>query len=80
MANLTVRLAIASFFQQSFMQQLMATTKTMQAAWYEKQGAANVIQYGEMPVPNPGAGEVRGQVHASGVNLPIPISAVGVES
>jgi len=50
--------------------QLMATTKTMQAAWYEKQGAAkDVIQYGEMPVPNPGAGEVRVKIHASGVNF-----------
>lgn len=47
----------------------METTKTMQAAWYEKQGAAtDVIQYGEMLVPTPGAGEVRVKIYASGVN------------
>ena len=41
----------------------------MQAAWYEKQGVAqDVIQYGEMPIPEPGAGEVRVKIHASGVN------------
>lgn len=51
------------------MQQLRETTKTMQAALYEKQGAAkDVIQYGEMLVPNPGAGEVRVKIYASGVN------------
>ena len=44
-------------------------TKTMQAAWYEKRGAAqDVIQFGEMPVSNPGTGEVRVKIHASGVN------------
>lgn len=44
-------------------------TQTMQAAWYEKQGAAkDVMQYGEMPVPEPGSGEVRVKIHASGVN------------
>lgn len=43
--------------------------KTMQAAWYEKQGSAqDVIVYGDMPVPNPGAGEVRVKIHASAVN------------
>jgi NADPH2:quinone reductase len=43
--------------------------KTMQAAWHEKQGAArDVIQYGEMPVPEPSSGEVRIRVYASGVN------------
>ncbi|MEH2364797.1 NADPH:quinone reductase [Nostoc sp.] len=44
-------------------------TQKMSSAWYEKQGAAQeVIQYGEMPIPNPGFGEVRVRVHASGVN------------
>lgn len=41
----------------------------MKAAWYQKQGAAqDVIQYGEMPVPNPSSGEVRVNLQASGVN------------
>lgn len=47
----------------------MGTAQSMHAAWYEKQGPArDVIQYGEMPVPEPGPGEVRVKVHASGVN------------
>lgn len=41
----------------------------MQAAWYDQQGKANeVIHYGQLPLPEPGSGEVRVRVHASGVN------------
>lgn len=41
----------------------------MQATWYEQQGAArDVIQSGEMQIPEPGAHEVRVKVYASGVN------------
>jgi len=41
----------------------------MKAAWYEKQGAArDVLTIGEMDDPQPGAGEVRIRVAASGVN------------
>jgi len=41
----------------------------MQAAWYEKQGAAqDVIQYGELPVPTPDPEGVQIRVRASGVN------------
>lgn len=41
----------------------------MQAVWYEKQGAAtDVIQSGELPIPEPKSGQVRIKVHASGVN------------
>ncbi len=41
----------------------------MRAAWYDKIGpAGEVLQIGEMPDPEPGAGEVRVRVHASGVN------------
>jgi NADPH:quinone reductase len=41
----------------------------MRAAWYEKQGPAHeVLIVGEMPDPNPGAGEVRIKVAASGIN------------
>jgi NADPH:quinone reductase len=41
----------------------------MRAAWYEKQGAAReVLQVGEMPDPQPGPGEVRIRIAASGIN------------
>jgi NADPH2:quinone reductase len=41
----------------------------MKAVWYEQQGpAAEVLQYGEMPTPEPGPGEVRVRLHASAVN------------
>jgi NADPH2:quinone reductase len=41
----------------------------MRAAWYEQQGpAADVLQVGELPDPQPGAGEVRVRVRLSAVN------------
>jgi NADPH2:quinone reductase len=41
----------------------------MRAAWYERQGAAReVLQIGEMPLPEPGPGEVRIRVAASGIH------------
>lgn len=41
----------------------------MQAAFYERQGpAADVLQVGELPDPEPAAGEVRVRVRYSGVN------------
>ncbi len=41
----------------------------MRAAWYEKNGAAReVITTGELPDPQPAAGEVRVRICASGVN------------
>ena len=41
----------------------------MKAIWYEANGAArDVLTYGEMPTPEPGAGEVLVRLHASGVN------------
>jgi NADPH2:quinone reductase len=41
----------------------------MHAAWYEHQGAAaEVLEVGEMPAPEPGAGEVRVRLALSGVN------------
>lgn len=41
----------------------------MQAVWYERQGpAGEVFQVGELPVPEPGPGEVRVRVTFSGVN------------
>ena len=41
----------------------------MKAVYYERQGSpAEVLQVGELPTPEPGAGEVRVRVHASGVN------------
>jgi NADPH2:quinone reductase len=39
------------------------------ASWYERQGpATEVLQHGELPDPQPGAGEVRVRVSLSGVN------------
>ena len=41
----------------------------MRAAWYERTGAAaDVLQVGELPIPEPGPGEVRVRVVASGLN------------
>lgn len=41
----------------------------MRAAWYEKQGpAAEVLQSGELPTPDPGPGEVLVRLNYSGVN------------
>jgi NADPH2:quinone reductase len=41
----------------------------MRAAWYERNGSAqDVLQVGEINTPQPGAGEVRVRIHASGVN------------
>jgi NADPH2:quinone reductase len=41
----------------------------MNAAWYERQGpASEVVVVGDVPDPEPGAGEVRIRVAASGVN------------
>ena len=41
----------------------------MQAAWYSKNGeAADVLEFGEQPTPEPLAGEVRVKLVTSGVN------------
>jgi NADPH2:quinone reductase len=41
----------------------------MQAAWYSQLGAAkDVLTVGELPTPEPAAGEVRVKLHTSGVN------------
>ena len=41
----------------------------MRAAWYSHNGEAqDVMVVGEMPTPEPGAGEVRVRLHTSGVN------------
>ena len=41
----------------------------MQAVWYSKNGeAADVLQFGELPTPEPSAGEVRVKLVTSGVN------------
>jgi NADPH:quinone reductase len=41
----------------------------MRAVFYERQGPPHeVLQVGELPTPEPGEGEVRVKVHASGVN------------
>ena len=40
----------------------------MRAVWYEQNGDASVLQFGEMLDPEPGPGEVRVRVVTSGVN------------
>ena len=40
----------------------------MKAVWYEGNGGADILEYGEMPDPQPGPGEVRVRVVTSGVN------------
>ena len=40
----------------------------MRAVWYEENGDASVLQFGELPDPEPGPGEVRVRVVTSGVN------------
>lgn len=40
----------------------------MRAVWYERNGAADVLQIGEMADPQPGPGEVRVRIVTSGVN------------
>ncbi len=41
----------------------------MKAVWYDRQGpAAEVLQFGDLPTPHAGPGEVRVKLHASGVN------------
>ena len=45
------------------------TSKTMRAAWYEQLGnAQDVLQVGEVDIPDIKPGEVRVKVHASGIN------------
>src|SRR5258705_9873911 len=50
----------------------MPTTESqrlMRAAWYERKGAAReVLQIGQMVLPEPGSGEVRVRVAISGIN------------
>ena len=41
----------------------------MMATWYDRQGPAEaVLEFGELPTPQPAPGEVRVRLHASGVN------------
>ena len=41
----------------------------MKAIWYDKQGRAEeVLEFGDLPTPQPAPGEVRVRLHASGVN------------
>lgn len=40
----------------------------MKAAWYDRNGGSEVLSYGDLPTPTPGAGEVLVRLAASGVN------------
>jgi NADPH:quinone reductase-like Zn-dependent oxidoreductase len=43
--------------------------RRMRAAWYEHKGAAGeVLQVGELAIPEPGPGEVRVRVAVSAIN------------
>jgi NADPH:quinone reductase len=43
--------------------------RTPRGSWYERQGAARqVLEVGEIPIPEPGRGEVRIRVEASGIH------------
>src|SRR5215212_2157712 len=43
--------------------------RSMRAVWYERKGAAReVLQVGELPIPDPGPGEIRVRVAVSGIN------------
>jgi NADPH2:quinone reductase len=43
--------------------------RLMRAAWYERKGTAReVLEVGQMPIPEPGPGEVRVHVAVSGIN------------
>ncbi len=39
----------------------------MKAAWYERTGDSSVLADGKMPIPEPGLGEVRVGIYASGI-------------
>lgn len=48
---------------------MSASRGSMKAAWYDRKGSArNVLSVGELGVPEPGPGEVRVRLFASGVN------------
>ncbi len=56
-------------------------TATMQAAYYERTGPArDVLQIGELPVPEPGPGELRVSLRWSGVNPSDVKSRAGLRS
>lgn len=56
-------------------------TATMQAAYYERTGPArDVLQVGELPLPEPAAGELRVRLHWSGVNPSDVKSRAGLRS
>jgi NADPH:quinone reductase-like Zn-dependent oxidoreductase len=44
------------------------STKTVKIVRFHKTGAADVLQFDELPIPEPGAGEVRLRVKAIGLN------------
>ena len=45
------------------------TPRTIRAAWYDRTGAAaDALHAGDLPIPEPGPGEVRLRVIASGLN------------
>jgi NADPH:quinone reductase-like Zn-dependent oxidoreductase len=47
---------------------VLITTSPMKAVYFEKHGGLDVLQYGELPSPEPKAGEVLVRLEASGLN------------
>lgn len=52
-------------------------THTMRAVRLHEHGGPEVLRYDEVPIPEPGPGEVLVRVHAVGVNPPIGTCATG---
>jgi NADPH:quinone reductase len=54
-----------------------AAAGTMRAIWVEELGEPDVLQLRELPVPQPGAGEVRLKVEAVGINFADVLASAG---
>lgn len=53
------------------------SARTMRAIRLHEHGGPDVLRYEEVPIPEPGPGEVLVRVHAAGVNPRIGTCATG---